>query len=511
MIKWLTCICISTIVNVTGFTQTHVKYYYPDSTVSSEGYLSNGKPNGIWKSYYVTGVLKSIGKWQNNKLDSTWVLYNELGQIETSIEYKNGKKNGYECLYYSKKDESEYNGNLKSKTLYVNNKKYGRAFMYHENCLISETWVYDNNKISGNKFYFTKNGKIYLTEIYKNGVITNRETVNQHSDSLRTGKWIKLHDNYQLAWEANYINGVKDGYEKYYSKNGELEQIVLYHKGSIVDGNNDNNILELIEKKYINEKNETVIGKFNNNIPVGIHNVYNKGVFEKSYLFSVDGVLLSKGKILEDGRRSGRWIDYYDDGNIYGKGIYKSNYKEGTWRYYYRNGNLKQIGAYLKGLPEGKWVWLFENGDTIKIEHYLQGKENGSFVEYNASGNVILKGNYTDGEPDGYWELTINDHIEKGKYVYGLREGKWKRYYFDGSLKYEGNYIQGNADGKHKFYYPNGNLKEERYYVSGYKEGNWKKYDKNGEPTITVTYNNNEVTRINGKKIKLENDTKVIK
>ena len=37
-------------------------FEYPNGTISSEGIIKEGKPEGYWKSYYVTGVLKSEGK-----------------------------------------------------------------------------------------------------------------------------------------------------------------------------------------------------------------------------------------------------------------------------------------------------------------------------------------------------------------------------------------------------------------------------------------------------------------
>jgi uncharacterized protein len=34
-------------------------FKYPNGTISSEGLMRDGKPDGFWKSYYVTGVKKS--------------------------------------------------------------------------------------------------------------------------------------------------------------------------------------------------------------------------------------------------------------------------------------------------------------------------------------------------------------------------------------------------------------------------------------------------------------------
>jgi len=92
-----------------------------------------------------------------------------------------------------------------------------------------------------------------------------------------------------------------------------------------------------------------------------------------------------------------------------------------------------------------------------------------------------------------------------------LREGVWKLYYANGQLMYEGRFVQGNPEGKHKLYYPNGKLKEERYFSNGLKEKTWKKYDENGNLIITITYKDDLEKRINGVKVNLNKEVKMIK
>ena len=62
---WKLYISVFLFVAATGFSFSqqqemedgyHV-FKYPNGTVSSEGNIRDGKPDGYWKSYYVTGVL----------------------------------------------------------------------------------------------------------------------------------------------------------------------------------------------------------------------------------------------------------------------------------------------------------------------------------------------------------------------------------------------------------------------------------------------------------------------
>lgn len=50
-------------------------FKYPNGTVSSQGLIKNGKPEGFWTSFYVTGVKASEGKRTNHMLDSIWLFF----------------------------------------------------------------------------------------------------------------------------------------------------------------------------------------------------------------------------------------------------------------------------------------------------------------------------------------------------------------------------------------------------------------------------------------------------
>src|SRR4030043_98337 len=70
-------------------------FKYPNGTISSKGFIKNGKPDGYWTSYYVTGVKKSEGVYRNFMLDSIWLFFDQAGDTTDKISYLFGKKNGY--------------------------------------------------------------------------------------------------------------------------------------------------------------------------------------------------------------------------------------------------------------------------------------------------------------------------------------------------------------------------------------------------------------------------------
>ena len=78
-----------------SFSQTEYQTYtYANGQISSEGYLRDGKPDGLWKTYYESGQLKSVGKRTDFLLDSTWVFFAESGDTTLIINYKKDLKNG---------------------------------------------------------------------------------------------------------------------------------------------------------------------------------------------------------------------------------------------------------------------------------------------------------------------------------------------------------------------------------------------------------------------------------
>ena len=66
-------------------------FKYPNGSISSEGLIKQGMPEGFWKSYYVTGIKKSEGKRTSFLLDSIWVFYDQAGDTLEKINYLYGK------------------------------------------------------------------------------------------------------------------------------------------------------------------------------------------------------------------------------------------------------------------------------------------------------------------------------------------------------------------------------------------------------------------------------------
>lgn len=79
-----------------------------------------------------------------------------------------------------------------------------------------------------------------------------------------------------------------------------------------------------------------------------------------------------------------------------------------------------------------------------------------------------------EGRPHGYWETYFKDNKRKknklrscGSYNNGLKNGLWKMYYTNSTLRYSGEFKNGKPDGIHKLYSIDGYLNTERLYNLG--------------------------------------------
>ena len=486
-------------------------FKYPNGSVSSEGYIKDGKPDGYWKSYYVTGVLKSEGRRRNHLLDSIWVFYTQTGDTLEKIDYLYGKKSGYYLKY--KRDRS-YGLYVWSRELFAADKRQGTAYIYYPDGTIKQTLPYLDGKKQGLSKEFDEEGNIITLYEYNNDFLISRERINRKdAEGIKQGSWKEFYENGNIKKEMTYRGGLLHGYYKEYNDKGILITTMLYDNGKIVEGNIDDNPEIDIRNRYDNEGNLVFSGPFKMGVPVGIHREYNTdGTVKSSVIYNDQGIKVSEGIVTEDGRRNGAWKNFYENGVVREEGQYDNNRRMGSWTFHNKEGRIIQTGQYRNGRPEGLWKWYFPDGSILREEEYYQGNRDGRFVEYSKDGQIISEGQYLDGERNGNWKITIGDHREEGNYIIGLRDGMWKYFDREDNLLYRGKYVQDNPDGYHFYYYDTGMIKEEQYYDMGLRHRTWKKYNQEGLLDMTITYKNDIEVRINGIKINLpERDVKIIK
>ncbi len=479
------------------------KFYYKNGVLSSEGYMKEGKPNGYWKTYYSTGIIKSEGSRRAFSLDSTWVFYDEAGDTLQKINYYGGKKNGYHFVYKYSIETNIKKGGLISKELYVNGVKQGKSYHYKNNKITKIINYLDGRKNGLSKEY--KDSLIITIYKYNNDYLVYKEKINRRGQkNLKQGTWKVFYKNEKINIECTYLNDTLNGLYIVYDKDGKPISTTLYEMNSIVTKGKEIVLEAVTKEEYFENGNIKFSGTYIDTIPVGMHKEFSEdGTIINATLFNESGRVKGIGHVNNLSKKIGIWNFYYESGELKSVGSYNNNMRTGNWKFYYRNASLEQEGSYKRGYTSGDWTWYYKNGRPWRKESLTKGKQDGMLLEFSLKGDTILKGEYIDGEREGYWVYKIGDHIEKGNFQAGLKNGNWYYYFDNGKLNFKGKFVQGEQNGKFTYYYNNKTPYIIGYYQMGVKEKNWKKFDPNGELIWAIKYKNDEIYKINGARFKL--------
>lgn len=175
--------------------------------------------------------------------------------------------------------------------------------------------------------------------------------------------------------------------------------------------------------------------------------------------------------------------------------------QNGPYKEHYDSGQLKVEGEYLYKKRIGKWKSYFENGQISREYSYddtgKRNKETRSFYESGAvkykveieEDEYIGSNYYETGElkskaqiKDGFYKEFLKDgtlKIEANRLDYDL-SGSWKRYYNNGKTEWIVNYKEGYRSGDYKNYYETGKLKIEGELKEDKIDGEELRYNKDG-------------------------------
>ena len=106
--------------------------------------------------------------------------------------------------------------------------------------------------------------------------------------------------------------------------------------------------------------------------------------------------------IYRDGNFYKKFTDILFTGEVTGKqkGSMNNGKREGTWIFYYDNGQLRRKGNFKNGNQEGSWVSYHDNGQLNFKGNYKNDKREGSSFTYNKYGIVLKEysGTYKNGK-----------------------------------------------------------------------------------------------------------------
>ena len=322
---------------------------------------------------------------------------------------------------------------------------------------------------------------------YENGAVSSE-------GGLRNGQpdgyWKSYYRNGKLKTEGNRVDYQLDGTWKFYSEAGDLTLTIDYSedkKNGLRTTYLDSQAVK--QEPFVNDKRSGLVKEFDKlgrlllatpfveDLEQGQGYAYDStGVIQTLFTYK-SGVLVRKQPINRSdrlGRKQGTWMEFYPNEQVKVEGTYRNDLKNGYWKYYKKSGDLIRTEFWIDGVlqqEEGKTEKMeirkeihAETGALKYVGSYLNGKKNGVQREYDEDGNIIKSAVYI-----------ADQLLEEGGTIdeQGRKQGHWKAFYADGTLKYEGDYIDDERTGLWIYYYPNGRVEQKGRFRFDKEEGSW--------------------------------------
>ncbi|MHC1706789.1 MAG: toxin-antitoxin system YwqK family antitoxin [Bacteroidales bacterium] len=324
------------------------------------------------------------------------------------------------------------NGRVSSEGNIINGQPDGYWKTYQENGKIKSEGNRKNFELDSLWKFYDENGKIILDLEYKKGkknglkrTYGEGETIAEtFINDIKQGPTTYFHPDGKVKKIVPFVNGLESGISREFDKEGNVITIFEYKKGY------------LVSREYINRRDK-------------------------------------------EGLQQGKWVTFWDNGNIHTEGSYRGGKKNGYFREYTPDGKLFKMFKYIDDELQA------DAEEIAKIDER---------ADYYSNGKLKVMAQYKNNLPDGLWrEYTEEGKLDKG-FLYkkgiiigkgitdeaGFRQGPWIEYYDDGILKAEGKYKNGKKTGYWKYYYHSGVLEEEGGYDNqGRPDGDWKWYHEN--------------------------------
>lgn len=197
-----------------------------------------------------------------------------------------------------------------------------------------------------------------------------------------------------------------------------------------------------------------------------------------------------------EGRKQGYWKKEYPGGGLQYRGYFENDQPVGLLQRFHHDGNLMAEMIHIRGTGtayatlyneagrlagRGKYsnmqkdsVWLYYAVDTSQLtymETYMKGRKHGESIRY-----------YSDGLPS---EIM---HWKNGE-----KDGAWKQFYEDSTLRLSTSYMRGVLHGEYQMWYPEGNTRMSGQYNNGKMDGTWCFYYDEEKAEKRLDYRNGEL------------------
>ena len=205
-------------------------------------------------------------------------------------------------------------------------------------------------------------------------------------------------------------------------------------------------------------------------------NGYNK-------FFHENGVVSSEG-YMRDSKPDGYWKNYHKNGKIKIEGNRKNFVLDSIWKFYDDKARIQKTVNYFEGkkngltnyfdtlgklltsetytndLIDGNRINFYKSGKVKNIIPFTKGKQNGTAYEYSEDSIITTIIVYKMGILQSYEKMNQKDNE-------GKKQGIWKEFYNDLTIKKEAKYNDDSLDGYVKEFDKKGNLTSTKKFNNG--------------------------------------------
>jgi antitoxin component YwqK of YwqJK toxin-antitoxin module len=380
--------------------------YYPSGKLKSSVLMKDGKANGKAVYYYENGQLEEVTMWKDDVQHGLTEYYNEAGIKEKDVTFENGHLSGVSNTYYP-------SGAIAATCMYLYDKLNGPGTDFSEDGKVTATYQYiygelfgaykeytdENLTFSGNYIKGKLVGPFNEVIIANNGALMGSTKGNYWNDVL-DGRIIAMYANGTDTMSVRkYDKGVPVGVWRYFSPDGQLDEIKEFKNGYAVE-----------QKLYT----EGVLHVTLNQLPESDSTMR---YFRYNSMDESENILVNFGIPSSQFQGSkNEFSTFYKVTNLYGEsGIVQAHFKNGF--YCYDQADLSYSGNYLNGVKDGEWNrffkkkkiasrQLFENGSLISEQFFKKnGKPYSGELTYHSAGNTIViavKNGFRNGKTTTY-------------------------------------------------------------------------------------------------------------
>ena len=348
---------------------------------------------------------------------------------------------------------------------------------------------------NGKNVFYYENGRIASEGLFKNGLPQGiwksyyedgtLKSIGNKKAGLSDSIWVFFDEEGRKRKVYDYANDKKNGCATFIDTNGHVIKEMFYlndiSQGERLEYYPDGSLKSVVE--MVDGKEVGLLLEYNEK---GI--VITEAIYDNGYLKDLN----EYNRYDDEGKKTGVWRTYFNNGEIASEIVYKGGNKNGLSKVFNDKGKLIDLqrmeGDTIAGHVDelviiDLYKGYYPNGKIKLVGGLDNGQKNGIYREYDEEGNII----------NGYIyqkDTLIAEGIISG---YGIYEGEWTYYFKSGAVKAKGAYENSKKEGKWKYYYSNGKLEQEGTFKDNKQSGNWSWYYSNGQLKRKEFYNKDQL------------------